>query len=377
MSLLPTQADPSRPPAAIPEAELAQLGLTPGDSAEIARVASTIQTGRRASVAEFGREIAEHNTRYTDSLLSEVRNNDLGEAGAMLTKVVQLASHLDLEGVSATKSKIPVIGTLLNKIRRRASDFSAHFDTTRDQINKLMTTVGNTQTSLDSRNQQLDGMFDAVKHEHWLLGIHIAAGRLRLAEMREELDGMKANASAAPTEAMSIAELDAGVAELDKRLGDLLALQHSAMQCLPMIRLLQGNNSTLKSKFHAIREITIPAWERQFMLRVALAEQNNAVELAGRIDDTTNALLKQNAELLHRNSVESAKANQRLVIDTATLREVQATLVRTVQEVIRINEEGVKARSVAERELLTMRNDLRSRLMNAGNAKPVAIEASA
>ena len=113
------------------------------------------------------------------------------------------------------------------------------------------------------------------------------------------------------------------------------------------------------------------------MLRVALAEQNNAVELAGRIDDTTNALLKQNAELLHRNSVESAKANQRLVIDTATLREVQATLVKTVQEVIRINEEGVKARSVAERELLTMRNDLRSRLMNAGSAKPVAIEASA
>lgn len=377
MSTNVTDAVDPRLAVALPDTELAQLGLSKDDIAEITRVASSIETGSRASVSEFGREIAEHTNGYTAALLSEVRNKDLGDAGEMLTKVVQLANELDFEGVARSKFQIPVIGPIIDKLRRRAGNFSAHFDTTREQINKLMSSVETTQLGLSSRNAQLDGMFESVKYEHRLLGIHIAAGRIRLAQMRVDLEEMKSGVTADPTQALAIAEWEAGLSELDKRIGDLRALQHSAMQCLPMVRMLQGNNATLVSKFHSIREITIPAWERQFMLRIALGEQRNAVELADRIDETTNALLKQNADLLHRNSVESAKANQRLVIDVDTLREVQATLIKTVQEVIRINEDGVKARTVAERELLNMRSDLSARLANVTTAKQIRSEVSA
>src|SRR5690606_39451352 len=84
-----------------------------------------------------------------------------------------------------------------------------------------------------------------------------------------------------------------------------------AMQSLPTIRMIQANNQALIDKFHTIREITVPAWKRQFMLAITLNEQQNAVQLATHIDDTTNDLLKRNADLLHRNSVETARANQR------------------------------------------------------------------
>ena len=118
----------------------------------------------------------------------------------------------------------------------------------------------------------------------------------------------------------------------------------------------------LVDKFHTIREITVPAWKRQFMLALTLNEQRNAVQLATKIDDTTNDLLKRNAELLHRNSVETAKANQRLVIDVDTLQKVQATLIQTVEDVIKIQREGVAQRKAAEKEIQGMRLDLQKRL---------------
>ena len=131
---------------------------------------------------------------------------------------------------------------------------------------------------------------------------------------------------------------------LDKRLSDLHLLQQSALQTLPMIRLIQSNNTMLIDKFNAVRSITIPAWKNQIALALSLNEQENSVKLAEAIDNTTNELLKRNAQLLHTNSVAVAKANQRSVIDASTLEAVQATLIKTVNDVIKIQQDGVKHR---------------------------------
>ncbi|MBL2545086.1 toxic anion resistance protein, partial [Klebsiella pneumoniae] len=103
-----------------------------------------------------------------------------------------------------------------------------------------------------------------------------------------------------------------------------------------------------------------PAWKRQFTLALSLNEQKNAVQLADTIDDTTNSLLKSNAELLHRNSVATAKANQRLVIDVETLASVQQTLIGTVEEVIRIQRDGAQQRQQAVKQIEVMREGLRT-----------------
>ena len=120
----------------------------------------------------------------------------------------------------------------------------------------------------------------------------------------------------------------------------------------------------LVDKFHTIREITVPTWKRQFMLALTLDEQENAVTLAREIDDTTNSLLKRNAELLHSNSVATAKANQRLVIDVETLKTVQDTLIKTVGEVIQIQRQGAEQRKAAERQIGKMREDLKRQLIS-------------
>ncbi|HCF3826986.1 TPA: toxic anion resistance protein [Pseudomonas aeruginosa] len=142
---------------------------------------------------------------------------------------------------------------------------------------------------------------------------------------------------------------------------------------LPAIRIIQANNQMLIDKFYTIRETTVPTWKRQFMLALALNEQRNAVELADTIDDTTNELLRRNAQLLHQNAVATAKANQRLVIDVETLQQCQNLLVQTVGDVIKIQRDGVAERAKAEKTILDMRSGLAKLVAGAGN-KPTARE---
>src|SRR5690606_8220528 len=107
----------------------------------------------------------------------------------------------------------------------------------------------------------------------------------------------------------------------------------------------------LVDKFYAIKNITIPSWRNQISLAISLEEQKNSVELANIIDDTTNDLLRRNSELLHSNSVQTAKANQRQVIDYTTLEFVQNNLIKTVNDVIAIQQQGVKERAIAEQKI--------------------------
>ena len=125
-----------------------------------------------------------------------------------------------------------------------------------------------------------------------------------------------------------------------------------------MIRIIQSNNLMLVDKFYAIKNITLPAWKNQISLAISLQEQQNSVQLAKAIDDTTNDLLRRNAELLHQNSVDTAKANQRSVIDVETLEHVQNTLIKTVNDVIQIQKEGMQKRAEATVRLRALQDNL-------------------
>lgn len=343
------------------KSSLQSLGLTSADFPVIQELAAKIDESNPLSVSQFGRDVSEHTSKYADELLDQVRNSDLEETGSKLTQVVSVAKTLNMNALTERRSTIPVIGKLIDKFKLSAGSFMGQFETTKTQIESLIGEVNASQAGLAKRNSSLEEMFGGVKEEHRLLGIHIAAGKIRLDELRIKADELRTIVTS-PNEVQSLADLDLLISNLDKRIGDLQSLQHSALQSLPMIRMIQSNNQVLVDKFHTIKEITVPAWKRQFMLALSLNEQRNAVDLANNIDNTTNDLLRRNADLLHRNSVEAAKANQRLVIDIDTLKEVQNKLISTVEEVIQIQQQGVKSRQKAEKDIMDMRLELRDRL---------------
>lgn len=354
--------------AVLDTASLEKLGLAPSDVPRIYEVAERMLITDPKSVAEFGREVSEHTSKYTDDMLTQVRNSDLDGVGAKLTEVVNVARSLNMHALSDRRSRIPVIGKLIDKMKLKAGDFQTHFQNTKEQIDRLIDEVATSRAGLAQRNEMLEQMYLAVIEEYHLLGLHVAAGRVKLEQWQNEVAELRTR-NLVGTEIQAVADMDTQIAMLDKRIADLAVLQQSAWQTLPTLRIIQANNRSLVEKSHTIIEVTIPAWKRQFMLAASLNEQKNAVELANTIDDATNDLLRKNAELLKQNSIGAAKANQRLVIDVKTLEHVQTMLISTVEEVVKIQREGVQHRRLAEGQLQSMRGDLHRKLLQSNSVE--------
>jgi uncharacterized protein YaaN involved in tellurite resistance len=345
--------------------QLEALGLTPADQSEITALAQSLDVSRRDSLLRFGQTATRDSTGVADQMLSQVRAGDVEGLGGKLTQIVTQAKSLNLHAMGEKRSRLPLIGGLIDRVRQAKDELVSQFSSVNSNIETLMTEVSGMQQGLQSRIESLDHNFAAIKGDYRELGLHIAAGTLALTKLRETVSSEQALAARGQLSAMQSQDLQdkaAAVAVLDKRIADLRVLQHSALQTLPMIRLVQTNNSMLIEKFHTVKELTLPAWRRQFMLALSLQEQRSAVQLAGTIDDATNAFLKENAELLKTNTVATAKSNQRMVIDVATLQEVQNTLLSTVQEVIKINQDGMKQRASVAHQLSQMREQLRAQL---------------
>lgn len=336
--------------------------ITEADAPKVMEIAARIDDRNPMTVSEFGREVSEHTSKYADSLLDQVRNSDLNEAGAKLTEVVVVARKLNMNALTDRRSRIPIIGPLIDRFSVSVDGFKSQFQTTKTQIETLVGEVNESQKGLATRNNILEDMFVHVVEEYRLLGLHIAAGKHRLEELRNKATLMRESGDSSALAAQELSDLESLISNLDKRVGDLLVLQQSAVQSLPMIRMIQSNNKMLIDKFHTIREVTVPSWKNQFMLALSLNEQRNAVELVDNIDNATKEILERNAKLLHQNSVQAAKANQRLAIDVETLQKVQNSLIATVEEVIKIREEGAAKRADAEKEIATMRQELYTRL---------------
>lgn len=348
---------------------ITSLGLSANDLPAIQALADKIQIGSPATISDFGQNASASSITLADELLTQVRSSDLDGAGDKLNEVVSIARKLNAGPLTKRRSKVPFIGQFIDKMMLKTADMAGKLDTAKNQINTLMSELDTTQLGLSARNNVLDEMFGVVKQEHYNLGLYIAAGKVKIQEMQEIAASLQANAGNDQAKVQELADLNDMISKLDKRCGDLGALRHSALQSLPMIRMVQTNNQMLVDKYHTIKAVTVPAWQRQLSLRIALNEQQNAVALSKSIDDTTNQLLLDNAKLLRANSIDTAKANQRLVIDVDTLASVQNTLIETVQEVQNIQRQGIENRKAAEKQIEVLRNGL---IANMKGGKPLA-----
>ena len=346
-------------PVVLDEATVKSLDLQPADMETVETLRATLAALPPTDLQGFGRDASLRTTQFSSQLLDQVRNKDLDEAGAKLGEVVRIARTLNLSNF-AGRSRLPVIGPLIDRLRDARGELAQKFSTTNQQIDQLMRDLSRQQDDLGKRVRDFDRMHDIVVEERHQLGLHVAAGKLRLGELEAErarLDG----ADEATARAWR-GELEMAIRLLEKRVSDLQLMRHAAEQTLPMIRLIQANSMQLIEKFTSVRDITVPAWKRSFAIQLSLDEQKSAVQLATAIDDATNELMRRNADLLRENSVATARANQRGVIDIETLQHVHEQLIQTVEDVRQIHREGAEKRRQAEQDLARMRDDVQRRL---------------
>ncbi|RKG50205.1 toxic anion resistance protein [Acinetobacter cumulans] len=337
--------------------DLQGMGLKPADFQEVMTAHKELAEINHNAVAEYGKNIATKTSTYTDELLSLVQNKDLDATGQKLNQVVQVAQQLNTSSILNKSKNSGFLGGLLSKFKGAKQSFDQHFNTTKEQIDALVKEIESSQNGLKARVDTLDRMFNSVQDEYKQLGVYVAAGKLKQQDIQQEIASLTALEQDQNT-TQKIYDLNHLANNLEKRVSDLQVLQQSAMQTLPMIRIIQSNNLMLVDKFYAIKNITLPAWKNQISLAISLQEQKNSVQLANTIDDATNDLLKRNADLLHQNSVDTAKANQRSVIDIETLEHVQNTLIKTVNDVIVIQKEGMQKRDEATIRLRALQDNL-------------------
>ncbi len=330
--------------------------VTPAvDMAAAQELAARIDVTSPLTVAGFGQEIGQTARDYSDSLLSQARAGDLDEMGGKLNEVVVAARSFDIDSFDNKWARIPLLGPVIAGVARTKARAVAQFTSLEGQVEKLMTDVEGAERRLSDRAATLDTLYAGVEEEYHNLALFEAAAKLRLQSLSGEVAALTGSD---PVVAEQRAALEASRTALDKRAADLEVLRHSALQTLPMIRMIQANNMVLVEKFQTIRNLTVPAWKRAFMMALALNEQRDAAKLANDIDDATNYFMVRNSELLHQNAVATAKANQRLVIDVATLRTVHENIVKTLTDVRQANLDGAAMRQKALVELSDMRQQM-------------------
>lgn len=336
---------------------LKEIGLQDSDFNEVMNAHQELAEMSHNAVAEYGKNIATKTSTYTDELLNLVQNKELDSTGQKLNQVVQVAQQLNSSSILNKKKSSGFFGGLISKMKGAKQSFDQNFNSTKEQIDVLVKEIETSQLGLKTRVDTLDKMFHGVQDEYKQLGIYIAAGKLKEQEIQQQIGSLTTQPQDQTT-IQKVYDLNHLANNLEKRVSDLQVLQQSAMQTLPMIRIIQSNNLMLVDKFYAIKNITLPAWKNQISLAISLNEQKNSVQLANSIDDATNDLLRRNADLLHQNSVDTAKANQRSVIDIETLEHVQNTLIKTVNDVIQVQKEGMQKRAEATTRLRALQENL-------------------
>ncbi len=349
--------------------EVETLGLPAEIAAQAEQLTQDLDIANNPEqISTLGQNSKSALTSYADQMLKQVKQDDLGELGAMLGEVVAQTRALDISSLQEGNSSLPIIGGLLNRFKNKKETFVLKFQNIETHINKLVQELSIGQIALVARINTLEQMFNLTQQEYVQLGAAVVAGKMQLKNIQKQVLALQV-ASQTQMDAQRISDLSTLANRLDKRVNDLLILQASALQTLPTKRIIHGNNQMLVEKFNNIKDLTIPAWKRQFMLAISLLEQSKAAALAKNIDDATNDILLRNAELLQQNSISVAKSNQRSVIDISTLEEVQKSLLTTIKEVQQIHAQGITQRQANEKQIIDLQNNLKLQLVDKSGNK--------
>ncbi|PQJ50445.1 hypothetical protein BTO01_25730 [Vibrio jasicida] len=308
-------------------------------------------------IANLGQESAEKISQYSDSMLSQVRTKDLEEMGENLNQVVGLAKGVDLSGLIGKDS---FFGKIISKFKQTKESILAQFNSVSTQLDRVIKEIDSQQKRLQERSGQLDAVFSQNIAQYKALTEAIIYGESRRLLLQDKIESLanEINSEHSPLKAQELSDLQACENRIEKRVHDLKSLQMLALQTAPMIRMVQNNNITLVEKFNNIKTLTIPSWKKQFTLAISMLEQKKSLELATKIDDATNDLIRKNADLLRQNTLQTAQANQRSVVDIETLEHVQNTLISTLQDVVSIEKEGARTRKAADEKMVQMKSEL-------------------
>lgn len=347
--------EPSSPQTPAPE-EI----LSPGERKMVDDFASKIDLGNSEQILRYGTGAQKKMADFSETALENVRTKDLGEVGDMLANVV-----LELKGFDDEEDSKGILG-FFKKSSNRVTALKARYDKTSANIDRICTALESHQVRLLKDVAMLDKLYEMNKIYFKELSMYIFAGKKKLEQVQtQDLPALreKAARSGLPEDAQAASDLSSMCNRFEKKLHDLELTRMVSIQMAPQLRLVQGNDTQMAEKIQSTLVNTIPLWKNQMVLALGIAHSQQAAKAQRDVTDMTNELLRKNAAALKMATIETAKETERGIVDMETLRNTNESLISTLDEVMRIQQEGRQKRSEAETELRRMEDDLKNKLL--------------
>ncbi len=359
------QAAPAAAAAAVDNYDVNKWNeMTPDEQKKVMDLAASINVTDSQSVIAFGTAAQTELSRFSDTILDQIRNKDSGQVGEALTDLLGRVQELDAGGLDP--SRMSGLSKIFGGFRAEARKFVARYEKMSTSIEKIIDSLEKNKIQLIRDITMLDVMY--VKNLEHLkqLDIYIMAGTLKLQELNTKVLPALREQAAKTGDAMDAQKVKDAmdlINRFEKKVHDLKLTRMIAIQTAPQIRLIQSNDQMLVERIQSSILNTIPLWKNQIVISITLLRQQDALKLQKSVTDSTNDLLAKNSELLKTGSIQVAKENERGIVELETLKKVNADLVTTLEETIKIQSEGRSRRMQVEGELKVMENDLKNRLM--------------
>ncbi|MDO4519557.1 MAG: toxic anion resistance protein [Eubacteriales bacterium] len=338
----------------------AEPELSPEEQKIVDDFASKIDIENTNQILQYGAGTQKKMADFSSSALENVKTQELGEVGDLLTSVVG-----ELKDFDAKEESKGLFG-LFKKEASKLDNLKNRYTKAETNVEKIVDSLQQHQVRLMKDTAVLDQMYAQNLAYFKELTMYIAAGKKALADIRagklHELEE-KAQQTGLAEDAQAAKDLDDKCQRFEKKLYDLELTRQIALQTAPQIRLIQSNNTAMVEKIQTTIVNTIPLWKNQMVLALGIAHSTQAAKAQREVNEVTNALLQKNADALHMASVETAKESERGIVDLETLKKTNASLIQTFDDVLKIQKEGREKRQAAEVEMQKMEADLRKKLL--------------
>ena len=339
--------------------------LTEADRQAIDAFAEQIDVNNTDHVLLFGADAQKKIADFSDSALATVRTKDTGEVGQMLTKLVN-----EIKGFGEAAEKPKGLRAIGWNAKRAMAEMTTKYDKVEVNVDAIADELEKNQVQLLKDVSMFNHLYDMNNQYFKELTMYIMAGEKKLSQVRSTtLAEMTARAaeSGDALDAQAANDLAANCDRFEKKLHDLKLTRQVALQMAPQIRLLQNNDSLLIERIQGTLSNTLPLWKSQIVIALGMHRQQEALKAQRAVTDMTNELLKKNAAALKTGTIETAREAERGIIDLETLVQTNQSLIDTINEVMKIQDDGRTKRAEAEKQMLVMETELKKKLLDLKN----------
>ena len=337
--------------------------LTDEEKKAIDTFLEKIDVKNTTQILQFGASAQNNISKFSDTVLQDVRTRSTGEVGGLLSNLVGEIKEFDSD--IPTEEKKGFLG-IFNSAKKQMEKLLAKYNKVENNISTIENQLENHKLQMMKDIAIFDNMYEQNLQYFKELSLYIIAGEKKLEELKNvtlpELQKV-AEETKEQTDAQAVNDMIATINRFEKKIYDLKTTRIISIQMAPQIRLIQNNDSELVEKIQSSLINTIPLWKNQIVIALGITNAKNALGAQKQVNEMTNEMLKKNSELLKQGTIDIAEQSEKAVVDVETLQKTNKDIIDTLDKVLEIHENGKVKRQEAEQQLEQIEGELKDKLL--------------